>query len=65
VIQEGDRGQRDDTFVLVTLYVGQADVGNPIERHNRPAKELCLKSNIISEKVTAAARMLVSKGIAS
>jgi len=46
VIQEGDRGQSDDTFALVTLYVGPAHVGNPIERHNRPQKELCLKSNI-------------------
>jgi hypothetical protein len=46
VIQEGDRGQSDDTFALVTLYVGQADVSNPIERHNHPAKQLCLKSNI-------------------
>ena len=46
MIQEGDRGQSDDTFALVTLYVGQAHVGNPIERHNQLAKELCLKSNI-------------------
>ena len=46
MIQEGDRGQSDGTFALLTLYVGQADVGNHIERHNQLAKELCLKSNI-------------------
>jgi hypothetical protein len=46
VIQEGDREASDDTFALLTLYVGQAEVGNPIERLNRAAKELCLKSNI-------------------
>ena len=46
MIQEGDRGQSDDTFALMTLYVGQADVSNPVEWQNQSAKELCLKSNI-------------------
>lgn len=46
VIQEGDREASDDTFALVTLYVGRGEVGNPIEQHNRMEMELCLKSNI-------------------
>ena len=46
MIREGDRGQSDDTFALLTVYGGQADVGNPIERGAEKREELCLKGNI-------------------
>lgn len=46
MIQEGDREASDDTFALEILYEGERGVGNPIERVNDLAEELCLKSNI-------------------